>query len=194
MYCFPIPNILVLIAKILESIHVPITRFLIRATLACDCGSDVKTPCGSTWGWSLSIIYSLSYTAFLITFQGFFPKVRYHLPQNIDLTPNEGVTSPDKPCFHLFHRSPLDETAYLHPVTKPPRRWPQMADRGQPARIWCFGFYSVGYVSLAHLHIILVMYPPIGLNVNLGSPPPPHLPLVCTLSEVRNDFRSKCIR
>lgn len=87
--------------------------------------------------------------------------------------------------FHPFHRFPLDETAYLHPITKPPRRWPQMADRGQPARIWWLRL--LGYVSLARLHIIL-MYPPIGLSVKS------HLPLVCTLSEVRNDFRSKCTR
>lgn len=129
-------------------------------------------------GWSLSIhLFSLIHISYYIP--GFFQK--FDIPQNIDLTKWGGdftrqtLFSPVPPffvgrnCLSAYSQSGQTVAA---------------ADRGQPAQNIMLRL--LGYVSLAHLHIILVIYPPIiGLGVKSPQLPP-------VLSEIRNDFRSKC--
>ena len=153
----------------------PITEFLIRATLACDCGSEAKTPCGSTWDDLYQFIYSLLYT-FLITFQGSKSSISPRIfDQMRGWLQRQTLFSPVPPffvgrnCLSAYSQSGQTVAA---------------ADRGQPAQNIMLRL--LGYVSLAHLHIILVIYPPIiGLSVKSPQLPP-------VLSEIRNDFRSKC--
>lgn len=114
IYSFPIPNILVLIAKKLE-INTCAYNWIFdkRATLACDCGSDAKTPVWFHLGWSLSMTYPLLYNlSYYISglFQGLDSS-----PKNIDLTPNEGGDFTRQTLFSPI--LPGDETAYLHAQT-----------------------------------------------------------------------------